>query len=501
MNSALQYHRITSYERHHMEGHFLDWKNQPKVFKTYEGLPQVQMPRDASFEEKDFFGFYASPALKKPHRKIHDVEALSRILRLTCTLTAQARQTDGMFYFRSAASAGALYPTEIYAVSEGLEGLDAGLYHFSIGDHSLVKLRKGRFSGWIDTHVTSDGKGPSPLIFCFTAIFFRSAWKYRKRAYRYHLLDTGHALENLSLALLFEGYRFDISFDFEDVALNRFLGLDEDCEVALALCRVGGPEEVVKTHPVPDVEALPASIKTASRVSPDEFKVPEIKAVHHAGYAQKHDAGTKPDMQKALGLRSGTPFKIPQEIVTQKTLPYPRNLFERRSSRNFVGNSFGSGDFHAVLRVLNDSLGPYSNTVCTGFLASGVASVADGFYLLGEEGFGLVKAGRFTSEMAHICLDQGWMAGAELHVVFMSHLEMLQTTWGARGYRYAMLKAGCLGERLYLAASALGLGCCGIGAFYDREAAALLGLNDASRVLYVVAVGSVKKKLNRNFNG
>ncbi len=55
-----------------------------------------------------------------------------------------------------------------------------------------------------------------------------------------------------------------------------------------------------------------------------------------------------------------------------------------------------------------------------------------------------------------------------------------------------MMMAGGMGERLYLTASALGLGCCGIGAFYDREASGLLDLNNKSRVLYVVAVGPVK---------
>ncbi|MBW1733381.1 MAG: nitroreductase family protein [Deltaproteobacteria bacterium] len=49
-----------------------------------------------------------------------------------------------------------------------------------------------------------------------------------------------------------------------------------------------------------------------------------------------------------------------------------------------------------------------------------------------------------------------------------------------------------MGERIYLAASSLGLGCCGIGAFYDEEARDLLGLNRESRVLYLVDVGPVK---------
>ena len=37
------------------------------------------------------------------------------------------------------------------------------------------------------------------------------------------------------------------------------------------------------------------------------------------------------------------------------------------------------------------------------------------------------------------------------------------------------------------------LGCCGIGAFYDDEVAELLGLNEQSRLLYMVATGPIKK--------
>jgi nitroreductase len=55
-----------------------------------------------------------------------------------------------------------------------------------------------------------------------------------------------------------------------------------------------------------------------------------------------------------------------------------------------------------------------------------------------------------------------------------------------------MLAAGRMGERLYLLATAMGLGCCGIGAFYDQEAAHLLGLNSHSRLLYLVGVGKIK---------
>jgi nitroreductase len=52
-----------------------------------------------------------------------------------------------------------------------------------------------------------------------------------------------------------------------------------------------------------------------------------------------------------------------------------------------------------------------------------------------------------------------------------------------------------MGQRLYMAATAMGMGCCGIGALYDGEAAERLGLNEWSRLLYLVAVGPVKSKI------
>ena len=120
-----------------------------------------------------------------------------------------------------------------------------------------------------------------------------------------------------------------------------------------------------------------------------------------------------------------------------------------------------------------------------------------GFYLLdtSKPNLGLVTSGNFMESMARICLDQQWLANAATHFLFLSNLEFMDRTWGARGYRYAMLAAGRMGQRLYMAATAMGMGCCGIGALYDGEAAEQLGLNEASRLLYLAAVGPVKSKI------
>lgn len=54
-------------------------------------------------------------------------------------------------------------------------------------------------------------------------------------------------------------------------------------------------------------------------------------------------------------------------------------------------------------------------------------------------------------------------------------------------YRPLMLKAGIVGQRIYLAATALGLGCSGIGAFYDEELNDFLACDDM--ILYALAFG------------
>jgi nitroreductase len=63
---------------------------------------------------------------------------------------------------------------------------------------------------------------------------------------------------------------------------------------------------------------------------------------------------------------------------------------------------------------------------------------------------------------------------------------------GARGYRHAFLEAGMVGERWLLGATARGLGACPVGAFYDDEAAALIGIDGRREwVLHFAALGVV----------
>jgi nitroreductase len=61
---------------------------------------------------------------------------------------------------------------------------------------------------------------------------------------------------------------------------------------------------------------------------------------------------------------------------------------------------------------------------------------------------------------------------------------------GDRGYRYAHLRAGMVGQGLYVGAAALDLAPCGVGAFRDLDAARLVGVDPTEEpALYLVAIG------------
>jgi SagB-type dehydrogenase family enzyme len=432
-----------------------------------------------------------------------DVEALSLILRLAHTLTAKARSASGDHYFRSVASAGALYPTELYVATQSLRGLEDGLYHFAIHRHCLYPIRAQN----ITPHVVSFTQTPDNripvLTFFLSAIFFRSAWKYRDRSYRYHLLDTGHLLDNLVLAFKALKLPYELCYEFDDGSVNQMLGLDETKEVCLAVVHVLGNGSMADAS-VEQIAGLPGEMRSASQVAAKEIDYPAVREFHQVSVSLVSEAKPESEMVHELGVVPETWTKAPVPSAWPEVMNYSEALFQRRSRRNFVKESLSKDHVGALVDSIctEDSAyskerARYSRSLSIGLLAGDVEGMEPGFYLLDttKASLGLVTSGDFIASMAHICLDQQWLANAAMHFLFLTNLELMDRTWGARGYRYAMLSAGRMGQRLYLAATAIGMGCCGIGALYDGEAAERLGLNEGSRLLYLVAVGPVKSKI------
>ncbi len=501
MYTCRQYHCDTGYSRHAMAPHGLDWANQPSVFKQYRTGQTFELERPAGDVPR--VSLWQAAAAAPGLRPVDALTRrdLSRILWPGYSLTARSRHPGGAFYYRSVASAGALYPTELYVALADCRDLPAGLYHYDIAAFRLIRLRSENPVPAAAVAVPAWRKRPPAAAFFISGIFFRSAWKYRRRAYRYVLLDAGHLLANLILAAGAIGAAAQPTADFDDAVLAALLGVDGRREAALAAVALPGENSAAPTDRPERVAPLPDAYLDASQVSQKETAYPEIEAVHAAGEAVLPATARSGDMRTAMGLQPAVWQAFGPAQADGGEADLTAAFLKRRSKRNYVRQALPRQRFYSLLELVwraqqRDMAGrPSSALGAVGFLIGGVQGLEAGFYVLdhARRRYGLLRAGRLVAKMAAVCLDQQWLAQAAVHFLLMADLAFLDRRFGARGYRYAMLSAGALGQVVYLGATALGLGACGIGALYDDEARALLGLGDRSALLYLVAAGPVKR--------
>ena len=104
----------------------------------------------------------------------------------------------------------------------------------------------------------------------------------------------------------------------------------------------------------------------------------------------------------------------------------------------------------------------------------------------------LLKEGACGEQAAQAALDQTMAADAGVVFIWTAIIQRSRWKYRQRCYRYIYLDAGAIGENLHLAAAALGLGCCAIGALYDDEVNALVGADGIEETaVYMSTVGSI----------
>ncbi len=499
-----QYQWLTAYDRRRMEGHRLDWPGQPSFFKKYSPCNSYSLPLPKALPECSLFTLSkkvyspSSTPAPLPTPTIWNRSSLASLLLLTSAPTGHSTFAEGEIWYRSNASAGALHPLEFYLSFPGSDDLPAGLYHYDLLKPGLNRLRHDPSLETFAAACGDDKKAesPSPTLL-ISGIFFRSAWKYRARAYRYLLLDAGHALENLSLALSAMGADFDVVLDFDDVAINRTLGFDEPREVGLVAVSLRSPSLFSDSKTLLETSDPEPELGSSSRVSSREVDYPLLNEIHQATSVPLRRTPdpnlTCPEFYQKLSNW--------QEISDKRALPesaldYVESLRQRRSKRNFINSKIPLDleVLHCLLGFMSQGLENSSFPEPEiAFWAAGICGLDDGLYLFDR------FAARFTlfadqdrrRAVATASLDQRWLERAALQFLFFADLESAQEVYGPRSYRYLQIAAGRLGQRLYLGATALGLGCCAVGAFYDSELARTCCLPKNFDPLYLVAVGPV----------
>lgn len=102
----------------------------------------------------------------------------------------------------------------------------------------------------------------------------------------------------------------------------------------------------------------------------------------------------------------------------------------------------------------------------------------------------LLREGDLGPQTAAAALDQPLAETAAVVFIWTAIPERGKWKYLERAYRYIYLDAGHIAQNLYLAATALGLGCCAIGALYDEEVNQLVGVDGVSETaIYMCTVG------------
>jgi SagB-type dehydrogenase family enzyme len=139
---------------------------------------------------------------------------------------------------RTAPSAGALYPLELYVVTAD------GVLHYRPGSHGTAPQRAGDLRKALQQAAGGQAAiGQAPVVFVLVAVYERTAVKYGEgRARRYAQLEAGHAAQNLLLQTVALGLGAVPIGAFDDRQVQAVLGLPAEQE-PLYLIPVGHARE------------------------------------------------------------------------------------------------------------------------------------------------------------------------------------------------------------------------------------------------------------------
>jgi SagB-type dehydrogenase family enzyme len=210
------------------------------------------------------------------------------------------------------------------------------------------------------------------------------------------------------------------------------------------------------------------------------------------------------------------PFKTYPEAIARLKLANPEldrrdNLWhalaERRSRRDYARGSLSFQALSQLVWACQGVTGKVSGYLLrtapsagalypieTYLVVNNVDGLNRGVYHLNmlEWELELVREQDMRNELANAALGQSMCAEAAAVFVWTAIPARSKWKYRERAYRYIYMDAGHICQNLYLACEAMGLACCGIGAFFDDEVNQVIGVNGKDETaVYMASVGII----------
>jgi SagB-type dehydrogenase family enzyme len=130
---------------------------------------------------------------------------------------------------RTAPSAGATYPMELYVVARWVEGLKSGIYHYRFDSHALEPTRAGDLREELAAAALNQRSiATAPAVLVLAADYSRTAKRYGERTTRYVHMEAGHVGENVHLQCEALDLGTVMIGAFDDGRVKKLLGIQEE---------------------------------------------------------------------------------------------------------------------------------------------------------------------------------------------------------------------------------------------------------------------------------
>lgn len=504
---AWQFHNGTKHPNGALlnPAHTYDPDQRPFPYKVYkECIRKVPLKLD-----KSPLGISALEALENTvssSEQILTLETISRIAFFAGGVTKVIYVPGlGNVEFRAASCTGALYHIEIYFVcGNDVSGLKAGVYHFDPNKMNFEMLREGDFMGVVAASTQDKEISHAAAVMLFTDVFTRNSVKYQAREYRHGFWDSGTIIANALAMCNAHRIQAKLILGYIDDRINFLLGLDSKKEVSLALVALGHSERPVT--PTTEMSSLDLNIDQLSNYGYDD---PAILRIHSNSclHSIEEIQGWLEDSSKA----KSTSEKIQSQRISLAP-PSSKDSFlrsiesviiRRGSVRRFKREPISFQQLSLILyysasRLHADFVDAYGKSLVDVYVvANAVDGIRNGSYFYrhkdDEKTLEPLKYGEFRSEVGHLGLDQRLAYDCSASVFIMCDLDAVFATFGNRGYRAAMLEAGIMGGRIYLASHALGIGATGLTFYDDETADFFMPHSEKKSMMLLLAVGKRAK--------
>ncbi|MDM7912515.1 MAG: SagB/ThcOx family dehydrogenase [Methanotrichaceae archaeon] len=492
----------------------LDWANQPYPFRRYVGSPLIMLDRKGAES-----AMAAASAAKSTPSQLN-MQSISTLFFNSLALSAWKRSGSSTWSLRVNPSSGNLHPTEGYLITGSIEGLEGspGVFHYDPAEHALELRGRLPAKSWSALRLPA-----GTLLIALSSIHWRESWKYGERAFRYSMIDVGHALAALGVAASCLRWQAALADNVGTEDLARMLGL------GIGTVSEGmGPAEGETERPncllavFTDGEMHDAVLpREFSSLVPPAFQgAPNILSVDHVDW---------PIIENVAGATAKPLTKeIYEKIPSRGELPmrdFCRFIRKRRSAQAMDRRT--AMPFHAFCEMLGYALPlpgnapfnslPWKPRVHLALFVHRVEGLSRGLYMLLRDG------GQRECLKAAMSADFAWERptgtpeGLDLYLLqqgdaryaarqsscqqdiasdgcfaaaMIAEFERPLQDLGPWFYPRLHWECGMIGQALYLGAEAMGFRGCGMGCYFDDVVHEMLGLKSmAYQDLYHFAAG------------